>query len=118
MLAWWVSFFGVHLFCYTGKMTTALDQHITLIPEILGGKPCIAGTRVSVTHVVIWHLHDRRSVADICDSFTLAPAQVHAAMTYYYDHQSEVDHQIATDAQLVDQLRQMIPSKVRIRGGA
>jgi uncharacterized protein (DUF433 family) len=36
-------------------VTTALDRHIEIDPEIAGGKPRIAGHRITVQDVVIWH---------------------------------------------------------------
>ena len=32
-----------------------LDEHIEISPGVLGGKPRIAGHRIAVQDVVIWH---------------------------------------------------------------
>jgi len=36
-------------------MTTTLINHIEITPETCGGKPRIAGHRIKVQDVVIWH---------------------------------------------------------------
>jgi uncharacterized protein (DUF433 family) len=36
----------------------------------------------------------------ICDNYGLTPAEVHAAWSFYYDHQAEIDHRIEKAAQL------------------
>ena len=94
-------------------MQTALDQHITISPGVLGGKPCIAGRRISVEHVVVWHLREKQSVEEIARKYDLAPASIHAALTYYYDHRDEIDRKMAADDARVDALRQQTPSKLR-----
>ena len=35
--------------------TDTISQHIVSTPDVLGGKPRIAGHRIAVQHVVIWH---------------------------------------------------------------
>ena len=93
-------------------MQTALDQHISINPGVLGGKPCIAGRRISVEHIVIWHLRENRSIDAIAREYDLTPASIHAALTYYYDHQADIDRKMAQDHAAVEQLRQESQSKL------
>ena len=62
---------------------------------VCGGKPRIAGTRFKVQQVAIEYLHAARSVEQILKSHPhLSPAQIHAALSYYYDHQNEIEQDI------------------------
>lgn len=92
-------------------MQTALDQHITINPGVLGGKPCIAGRRIAVEHVVVWHLREKRSVEEIARTYDLTPASIYAALTYYYDHQEDLDRKMTEDQAAVEHLRQAAQSK-------
>lgn len=94
-------------------MQTALDQHITIDPGILAGKPCIAGRRISVEHVVVWHLREHQLIEEIARKYDLSPASIHAALTYYYDHREEMDRKMAADDALIESERQRTSSKAR-----
>ncbi len=93
-------------------MQSALDQHIVMNPSILGGKPCIAGRRISVEHVVIWHLGEKLPIQEIAKKHGLTPASIHAALTYYYDHQEEIDQKVANDDAAYDEMRKAAASKL------
>lgn len=85
--------------------------HIVLTPGTCGGKPRIDGTRVRVQDVVLWHLARQQSVAEIlCHFPRLTPADVHAALTYYYDHQTQIDSDMASDRKFDEELRSLQPS--------
>ena len=57
-------------------------QRIITDPEILGGKPVIAGTRISV-ELILTRLGEGRSVADIVAEYPhLTQDQVTAAIDY------------------------------------
>ena len=63
--------------------------HITINPR---GVPCIDGTRHRVIDIVADHIAHGYSAAQIVEQYLdLTPAQVHTALTYYYDHQDEMD---------------------------
>lgn len=72
-------------------MTTALDGHISVDDQ---GVARIAGSRSRVTQIVLDHRSGLtpRQIADAYPHLTLA--KVHAALTYYYDHQAELDVEI------------------------
>jgi uncharacterized protein (DUF433 family) len=89
-----------------------LDQHIEITPEVLGGKPRIAGRRIAVQDVVIWHERVGLSADEIATNHSLSLADVYAALAYYYDHQAEIDDAIQDTSEFVEALRQAIPSKV------
>ena len=78
-------------------MVTPTDvKHIVRDPAIYGGKPCIEGHRISVHDVAIWSRQGRSPDA-IAQDFQLTRGQVHAALSYYYDHQDEIDREIAEE---------------------
>ena len=63
--------------------------HITLNSR---GVPCIDGSRHRVIDIVADHVAHGYSAAQIVEQYPdLTPAQVHAALTYYYDHQDAID---------------------------
>lgn len=93
-------------------ITKSLDQHIEITPGVAGGKPHIAGHRITVQNIVIWHEWMGRSVDEIASEYDLDLADVYAALTYYYDHRLEIDQSIKDSEAFVEALRQQTPSKV------
>jgi uncharacterized protein (DUF433 family) len=72
-------------------------SHVTKQPGVRGGKACIDDTRVSVADVVALlkqGLGDRQ-IIDRYPSLNLA--QVHAAISYYYENPEELDRDLAED---------------------
>jgi uncharacterized protein (DUF433 family) len=90
--------------------TQTLDRHIVSTPGILGGKPRIAGRRISVEHIAVLNVRLGRSVDDICTDFDLSMAEVHAALAYYFDHQAEIDKSIADGEAFVAEMKAKTPS--------
>ena len=65
--------------------------HITADPRIANGAPLIKGTRITV-RAVAGYYQLGMSVDEILQSLPhLNQAQVHAALTYYFDHRKDVD---------------------------
>jgi uncharacterized protein (DUF433 family) len=93
--------------------TKTLDQHIEITPGVMGGKPRVAGHRISVQNVAIWHERLGMTVDEIASEYDLTLADVHAALAYYFDHREEIDKSIADDEAFAEALRQRTPSKVR-----
>ena len=76
-------------------MKTATYPHITRNKAVLGGIPIVAGTRTSVRSIA-GYCQMGMSVDEILQSLAhLSAAQVHSALAYYFDHQSEMDRDIA-----------------------
>ena len=62
---------------------------------VCGEKPRIAGTRFKVQQVVIEYVHAVRTVEQILQSHPhFGLAQIYAALSYYYDHQDEIESDI------------------------
>jgi uncharacterized protein (DUF433 family) len=89
-----------------------LDEHIEISHKIAGGKPRIAGHRITVQNIVIWHEWIGRSADEIATEYGLTLADVYAALAYYYDHRDEIDKAIKDSKDFVEALRQQIPSKI------
>ena len=89
-----------------------LDRHIKVTPDVASGKPRIAGRRITVQNIVIWHEWMGRSADEIATEYDLTLADVYTALAYYYDHRSEIDVAIEDGEAFVETLRQQIPSKV------
>jgi|SRR5579859_2311681 len=78
-------------------MTVPTDiKYIVTDPEIYGGRPIIAGHRIAVIDVAVW-TKQGMAPEQIASEFPLTLAQIHAALAYYYDHQTELDKQLAED---------------------
>ena len=90
-----------------------LDQHIERTPEICGGKPRIAGHRITVANIAIWHERMGMSPDQIAAEYGLTLSDVHAALAYYFDHRAEIDRSIEEGQAFVEALRQRTPSKVQ-----
>jgi uncharacterized protein (DUF433 family) len=59
------------------------------------GVAIISGTTTKVIEIVQDHLAHHWHAEDICRQYPyLSPAQVHAALTYFYDHQTEMEVEI------------------------
>ncbi|HBY93750.1 MAG TPA: DUF433 domain-containing protein [Chloroflexi bacterium] len=69
-------------------------RYITSVPEISGGRPIIRGTRTPVKTIVGYYKMGL-SVEEILEGLPhLTPAQVYEALSYYHDHQAEIERDI------------------------
>lgn len=96
-------------------MENILIQHIEITPGVRGGKPRLAGSRITVTDIVIMHLKLGQSVDEIATEYNLPLAGIHAALAYYYDHQVEIDRQVAEDEAFAAAFQQQNPSKLQAK---
>jgi len=93
-------------------VTKTLDEHIVITPGVKSGRPRIAGHRITVQDIVIWHEWMGRTVDEIASDYNLNIADVYAALAYYHDHREEIDKQIKDDEEFVEALKKEIPSKL------
>jgi uncharacterized protein (DUF433 family) len=69
--------------------------HIVKMPGVAGGKPVIAGTRISVAFIARL-FQAGEDPAEILASYPhLSAAAVYDAISYYLDHQAEINREIA-----------------------
>jgi uncharacterized protein (DUF433 family) len=91
---------------------TTLNDHIEITPETAGGKPRIAGRRITVQNIVIWHERMGHSPDEIAADYDLSLADIYAALAYYHDHQFEIEKSIKDDIRFAEELRQKTPSRI------
>ena len=92
--------------------TRTLDSHIEITPGVVSGKPRIAGHRITVQNIAIWHERMGRSADEIATDYGLTLGDVYAALAYYHDHREEMDRSIVESEAFVEELRQKNPSKL------
>jgi uncharacterized protein (DUF433 family) len=92
-------------------MTRPITEHIEITPGVCGGKPRIAGHRIAVQNVVLWHERGGLSPDEIVSRNTgLTLADVYAALVYYHDHRDEIRARIREDEAFADRLKATSPS--------
>ncbi len=69
--------------------------YIVRVSGVCGGRPIIKGTRISVRHIAqLYKAGDL--VEEIVQAYPhLSAAAVHDAISYYLDHQAEIEQEIA-----------------------
>ncbi len=92
--------------------TRTLHEHIEITPGVAGGKPRIAGHRITVQNVVVWHERMGKSPDEIAAEYDLSLADIHAALAYYFDHRSEVDESLREGRAFAESLRENTSSKL------
>jgi len=93
-------------------MSTALDTPakqpiwhgvIVSTPGTCGGKPRIDGTRICVQDIYYWHEIDGDSVEEIMEEYPhLSRAGIHAALSYFWDHEAEIKQRLAFEQQSIE----------------
>ena len=98
------------------EMSTITHSHIEL-DEC--GRHWIAGTNVKVVEVVLDHMAYGFSPAEIHVQHPhVSLAQIHAALSYYYDHQAALDAEIrrqTDEAQRLWEQNRKSPGRRRLR---
>jgi uncharacterized protein (DUF433 family) len=87
-------------------MADVIREHIEVTEGAGGPKARIAGHRIRVQDVVIWHEKLGMSPDEIVHEYpTITLADIHAALAYYWDHRDEIEQAIASDHALAEELR-------------
>lgn len=95
-------------------MSQAEIGRIASNPNVCGGKPCIAGSRIRVQDVYVWHELRGLSVDEIVSRYPqLTMADVYAALSYYWDHRDAIQQQMAKDDELVRRMKEQYGSPLR-----
>ena len=80
-------------------MSTITDIGTLIVrsPRVRGGRPCIAGTGVTVRRIVWWYKQgiSPEEIADRIGHLTLA--QVYAALAYYHANRDDVEADLAAE---------------------
>jgi uncharacterized protein (DUF433 family) len=86
----------------------ATIQSINLIstdPNIRNGRPCIAGTSIEVSVIVIAKIVQGLEPDEIAANYEIALAQVYAALAYYYENKQAIDASISDRQQLAQKMK-------------
>jgi uncharacterized protein (DUF433 family) len=101
---------------HSTDVTPRLVEHIVSTPETCGGRPRIAGSRIRVQDIVVWHEVHGLSPDEIVSQFpglTLADVyDVYAALTYYHDHREEIRQHMRDAEVFVEAFKQRYPTKI------
>lgn len=92
-----------------------LDRHVEITTGVAGGKPRIAGRRITVQNIVVWHEHLGQGADEIAEAHELTLADVYAALAYFFDHRPEIDASIRNDEAFVTAQREQKPSRLRAK---
>jgi uncharacterized protein (DUF433 family) len=99
-------------------LENTVTQHIVRTPGTLGGSPHIAGHRVRVMDIVVWHEKRSFSPDQIVDLFPgITLADVHAALAYYFDHTDEIEAEFSREAKTIAETQPQYPSKTQKKLG-
>jgi uncharacterized protein (DUF433 family) len=91
-----------------------IREHIVSTPDTCGGKPRIAGSRIRVKDVVIWHERQGMAPAEIVSKWPhLTLASIYAALAYYHDHREELNAEITADQAWYEEQKAKTPSLVQ-----
>jgi uncharacterized protein (DUF433 family) len=95
-------------------MQPVIVQHIEMRPSAIHGqKACIAGTRISVQDIYVWHELMGKSPDEIVSEYPfLSLAQVHSALAYYYDNAEEIREQVKRGREEAERIKVSNPSKL------
>lgn len=95
-------------------MINVIAEHIEITPGVCGGKPRIAGHRIRVEDIVIWHEQIGMSPDEIVSQYpTITLADVYAALAYYHDHVQDIRQQIQADREFALNMQRQTPSLVQ-----
>jgi uncharacterized protein (DUF433 family) len=92
---------------YTEARVPVVTDIGTLIersPEIRRGRPCIAGTGVSVRRIAGWYNLGLTPEEIAAKIEHLSLAQIHAALTYYHANRDEIDSDIAAEDAAIEEI--------------
>jgi uncharacterized protein (DUF433 family) len=98
---------------YLNGSEVSLTPHIERTLNVRGGRPRISGRRITVDDIVIMHLRLGQSIEEIVAKYKLSFADVHAALSYYFDHKEDVDRQISADDTLIEAFKRDNPSPLQ-----
>ena len=98
-------------------MQPVVAQHIEIrTSAIHGQKACIAGTRISVADVYVWHELIGKSPDQIVAEYPfLTLGQIHSALAYFYDHAEDIRAQVKAGREEAERIKAANPSKLHAK---
>jgi len=83
---------------------TNIGTLISQTPGVCGGRPCIAGTGVSVRRIVGWYKQGLIPEEIATEIPHLSLAQVHAALAFYHANREHLEAEMAEEEAEYDRL--------------
>jgi len=78
-----------------------------------GEKAVIAGTRIRIVDVYVWHEVQGKTPREIVAEFPqLTLADIHAAMTYYWDNEELIQSQMKRAEEIAKEVQKLYPPKL------
>ena len=97
-------------------MNQAIISRVQSQPGVCGGKPCIAGTRIRVQDIYVWHELQGLSADEIVSRFPqITLASVYSALAYYWDHRDEIQRQMRDESAIVESLKERSLSPLALK---
>jgi len=77
----------------------AADARIVSTPDVRGGRPCVEGTRITVSNIISALREEGITPVALCTHFVrrLTPAQIEAAIAYAETHPDEMAREAAEE---------------------
>lgn len=90
----------------------AQKTYIVSDPAVRGGRPCLAGHRITVAEIALAYegALGHWTITRIAEQFDLTLSEIHAALAYYFDHREEIDQSFRDDDRAAEELLKNIPS--------
>lgn len=85
------------------QATVDIGTLIIRTPGILGGRPHIQGTRLSVQRVAAWYKKGLNAEEIVERIGTASLAQIYAALTYYHANKTEIETYLADEQAAYEQ---------------
>jgi uncharacterized protein (DUF433 family) len=92
---------------------TDIGTLIVRTPGTCGGRPRIAGHRITVHNIAIDFNADMKPEDIVAQRPQLTLAQVYAALAYYYANKEAIDAEIASDIEEYDRLEAEYSAKMQ-----
>ena len=88
-------------------------EHIVCTPGTCGGRPRVAGTRIRVQDIALWHEADGLAPEEILLHYQgITLSDVYAALAYYHDHRDEIRDRMKKDEEFVESFKKEHPSRL------
>ncbi len=86
--------------------TEIVHPYIVLKGDATGNKPIIAGTRTRVSNIIAYYKLGYSPEELVRELPHLNLSQIYDALSYYYEHQKEIDNEINEESE--EKLKQLL----------
>ena len=89
-----------------------MHPHVMIDPEVLGGSPIVAGSRVPVRRLWAWH-RGGTSVDTLLRRYPqLGPARVLSALAFAYDNEELIEADLDRERALLESEPERVPGRM------